>query len=110
MTNEYIQRLRQTEKEIGQFIAPLVLFQLSFYLLPWFCTILLYISLLLITKKEYLFALYVGLSFFNVMNIEHMPFWASLVSSYLSLIVILIRIGKLKKNVPSSFLIAGLLQ
>jgi O-antigen ligase len=109
MTNEYIGPYSQNEKGMIHFLFPLIIFGISFYTLPWQVNILLFVSILLLVGKEYLFAVLAGLTFYNVMYLDAIPFWASLVSSYGALGIIILRVRVLKTKVPVSFILAILL-
>ena len=83
---------------ITEFLLPLILFGVSFYLLPWYLTILLYLLILFSIKKEYVITAYVAFTFYNIMLTKDAPFWTSLISSFGGLAITFFRIGILKRR------------
>jgi O-antigen ligase len=94
---------------IVEFLVPLFVFALSFYLLPWYFTLLLYLLILFSTKADYLLSAYTALTFFNVMLLGQIPFWASLITSFGGLAIILVRFSVIKGSFPRLLLIPMLL-
>lgn len=94
---------------IVEFLVPVIVFGLSFYLLPWYFTLLLYLLILFSTRTDYLLSAYTALTFFNVMLLEQIPFWASLITSFGGLTIILARFSAIKRSFPRLLLIPMLL-
>ena len=94
---------------IVEFLVPLIVFGLSFYLLPWYVNLLLYLLILFSTRLDYLLSAYTALTFYNVMLLERIPFWASLITSFGGLSIILVRFSVVKKTFPRLMFIPMLL-
>ncbi|HET9744376.1 MAG TPA: O-antigen ligase family protein [Chitinophagaceae bacterium] len=94
---------------IIEFLAPLIIFGLSFYLFPWYVTLLLYLLILFSTRADFLLSVYTALTFYNVMLLEQIPFWASLITSFGGLLIILVRFSVIKSSFPRLLLIPMML-
>ena len=95
--------------EITEFILSFLFFGVSFYIFPWYLTIILYLLILFTTKKQHVIAVYAAFTFYNLMLTKDAPFWTSLISSFGGLVIVLARIGILKRHFPVFLFIPFLL-
>jgi hypothetical protein len=52
-------------------------------------------------KKEYLLIFYLATTFFNIMNIKDIPFFGSLITTYLAATIIIFRFFKFRKKIET---------
>ncbi|NQY30942.1 MAG: O-antigen ligase family protein [Flavobacteriaceae bacterium] len=80
------------------FYIPIALYGVSFLLDFWLLSIFVFLTSLIVIKKEFLLVFYLSASFFNIMNLDGIPFFGSLVTTYLASLIILAKHFKISKK------------